>query len=246
MRAAAFGLTAAIVIHLAVLGFGGILFPRPEAETRTVRVEDVDLLAGEDDPSKEEKKPEDPPAEEAEADSEEAMEVAAVKPPDLNDLALLQEQAATAAVPSLEALSLGALESALNPGSGAGADFGGGLSLSSGGRIGGTGSASGVAAGGPEEIFSFPELDQKPRALFQAAPLYPFEMRQKNVEGTVYVLFVVDQEGRVVNPTVEKSTHRAFEKPAIDAVRQWKFEPAVRNGEPVQARLRVSIRFARG
>ncbi len=243
MRAVAFGLTAAILIHLVVLGFGGIFFPRPEAEPRAARVEEVDLLAGEDD-RPEEKKPEEKPSEEPVAESKEAMEVQAEAPPNLNDLAVLQEQ--TEAVPSLEALSLSALENALNPGTGGGADFGGGINLSSGGRIGGTGPASGAMAGGPEEIFSLPELDQQPRALFQAAPLYPFELRRKNVEGTVYVLFVVDQEGRVVNPTVERSTHHAFEKPAIDAVRQWKFEPAVRNGKPVQARLRVPIRFARG
>jgi len=245
MRAAAFGLTAAVLIHLAVLGFGGILFPRPETAAKAARVEEVDLLATDEDRPADEKTPDAPPEEVTAEESEQAMEISAERPPDMADLALLQEEAVAAATPSLEALSLGALESALNPGGG-GDDFGGGLGLASGGRIGGTGTATGMIDGGAEEIFALPDLDQKPRALFQAAPLYPFEMRRKNVEGTVYVLFVVDQEGRVVNPTVEKSTHRAFEKPAIDAVRQWKFEPAVRNGEPVQARLRVPIRFARG
>jgi protein TonB len=245
MRSVALGLTAAVLLHLAVLGFGGILFPRPEAEPRAARVEEVDLLETDGPPPDEKPDPETPPAEKSDEESEESMTAAVEPPPSLEDLAVVQEQAAAAAVPELEALTLGALASTLGPGSGE-SDFGGGRGLVSGGRIGGTGTEAAADGAGPDEIFSLPGLDQRPRALFQAAPLYPFDMRQKNVEGIVYVLFVVDQEGRVVNPTVEKSTHRAFEKPAIDAVRQWKFEPAVRNGRPVKAHLRVPIRFARG
>jgi protein TonB len=47
-----------------------------------------------------------------------------------------------------------------------------------------------------------------------------------------------------VNPKVEKSTHPAFERPALEAVRQWKFDPAVRGGEKVPSKVRVPIRFA--
>ncbi len=69
-------------------------------------------------------------------------------------------------------------------------------------------------------------------------------MRRKRVDGLVVVLFVVDSAGRVVNPSVEESTDPAFEKAALDAVRQWRFEPAVRNGSKVHCRMRVPIRFS--
>ncbi|MCU0224718.1 MAG: energy transducer TonB [Acidobacteria bacterium] len=58
------------------------------------------------------------------------------------------------------------------------------------------------------------------------------------------MLFIVDKDGRVVNPKVEKSDHPAFERPALDAVRQWKFEPAVRGGEKVASKMRIPIRFS--
>ncbi|MGH9749404.1 MAG: energy transducer TonB [Candidatus Polarisedimenticolia bacterium] len=240
MRATILGVAAAVLLHAAVLLFGGILFPKPPEGGAEARVEDVDLLAEAAEREPEDDKEAEKPVEQREA--EESMQVVPEPPPDARGLDLLKEQAA--AVPELAALSLGALESALDPGAGG---FGGVLNLASGGRIGGTG-APGLLADGPggEAIFALPDLDQKPRPIFQAEPIYPFELRQKRVEGTVYVQFIVDREGRVVDPRVEKSTHAGFDKPALDAVRQWRFEPAVRGGEPVQARLRVPIRFEKG
>jgi protein TonB len=79
--------------------------------------------------------------------------------------------------------------------------------------------------------------------VFQAAPVYPSAMRGKKVEGLVTVVFVVDPSGKVATPRVEKSTHPVFEKPALDAVKQWKFEPAVKGGQRVACKMRAPIRF---
>ena len=61
--------------------------------------------------------------------------------------------------------------------------------------------------------------------------------------GVVSVIFVVDASGKVVNPRIEKSSNAAFEKPALDAVKQWKFEPAVKGGQRVACTMRQPIRF---
>ena len=94
-----------------------------------------------------------------------------------------------------------------------------------------------------ESAFSLAEIDQKPRPVFQAAPVYPSEMRGKKVEGVVSVLFIVDAAGKVTNPRVEKSSHTAFDKPAMEAVKKWKFEPAIKGGQRVACKMRVPIRF---
>lgn len=96
---------------------------------------------------------------------------------------------------------------------------------------------------GLDEIFSLSDLDQKPRPIFQRPPTYPAELRKQKRQGTVYVLFTVDRQGRVADAKVDKSTDPAFERPAIEAVKQWKFEPGTRKGEPVQFRMRVPITF---
>lgn len=137
--------------------------------------------------------------------------------------------------PALDAepLDLSQLELALNPGDGG---FGGGdfaINLN-----GATGGGEDVDA-----IFSLSDLDQKPRVVYQPAPIYPPELSKKKMEGTVYVLFVVDKDGRVKDPVVQKSTHPAFNNPALKAVKQWKFEPGKRQGKPVQFRMRVPITF---
>jgi protein TonB len=98
------------------------------------------------------------------------------------------------------------------------------------------------SAGNADALFSLAELDQKPRPIYQPSPMLDSKVR-KRAPGKVYIIFVVDENGRVVNPTVQKSSHQVFEKPALAAVKQWKFEPGKRNGQAVKFRMRVPITF---
>lgn len=133
-------------------------------------------------------------------------------------------------------VSLSQLELALNPGFG-----GGGL----GGDFAVKLNTSINVGGGVDELFSIADLDQKPRAIYQPSPRVSKDI-QKKAPGTVYVIFVVGQDGRVQSPIVQKSTDPIFDKPALDAVKKWKFEPGKRNGNAVRFRMRVPITFPRG
>ena len=64
-------------------------------------------------------------------------------------------------------------------------------------------------------------------------------IRGRFQDGVAYV----PGTGKVTNPRVEKSTHPSFEKPALESVRKWKFEPAVRSGQRVPCKMRIPIRF---
>ena len=132
-------------------------------------------------------------------------------------------------------LDLSQLELALNPGDGSGlaGEFANQLSpLTSSGKD-------------VEALFSMADLDQKPRAIYQPGPVLNKQVRQK-APGTVYIIFIVDQRGRVENPIVQKSSDPVFERSALAAVKQWKFEPGKRNGQPVRFRMRVPITFPKG
>jgi len=225
------GLLCAILLHAGVVLFGGLVFGH--GEDGKTRLTQVDLLAT-DDTAEKPKPPEEKPP-------EEPIESTTEKAPDAAEILRNLEQPVVNSAPALEAVSLGALEQALN-GGGAGGDFGAALSLASGGRIDGKGKG-GVLDEQMESAFGLSEIDQKPRAVYQAAPLYPNEMRGKKIEGVVTLLFVVDASGKVSNPRVEKSTHPAFEKPALDALKQWKFEPAVKGGQRVGCKMRLPMRF---
>jgi TonB family protein len=80
--------------------------------------------------------------------------------------------------------------------------------------------------------------------LFQPLPAYPFEMRASGIKGAVAVDFVVDVNGHVQNPVVYNSNNPHFEDAALAAVSKWKFKPATRNGQPVNAAARVTVAFA--
>jgi TonB family protein len=233
-------LLVAVFIHGSILLFGGLLLVHASKPTQ-VR-EDVDLLTDDSQQNAEQKQAEQKQQDEAKAsEADSRITAEAEKMPDLHEIQNLESPASG---PALAPLSLSDLEGALNPGS-AGDDggFGGGGALTSGGRIG----ASGVG-GGPgadfEAILSVGDLDQRPRALFQSPPSYPAELRRRRVQGTVQIVFLVDTAGKVLDPKVERSSDPAFEKPALDAVRQWRFEAGTRNGHPVTFKLRIPITFS--
>ncbi len=226
------GILLAISVHLLVFLFGGIFFLDEKKDHGSLQ--QVELLSVEEDAKKEEKPKEPEKTEELETAPEDVPEVAEV----MSQL----ELSPVANEPELDAASLSAIESALEGGSGGGGGFADSFNFASGGRIGGTGKA-GALDQKLEGAFSLAEIDQKPTAVFQGAPLYPSEMRGKKIEGVVNVIFVVDATGKVSNPRVEKSTHVAFEKPALDAVKQWKFEPGLKGGQRVACKMRVPIRF---
>jgi protein TonB len=231
------GILLAIVLHVGVILFGGWFFMKDEKDKG--RLEEVELVSEDAAAAKkkDEKKEETP--EQKKEEAEEAPE----EVPDAEEVIKSLEVSAAAAAPELEALSLSAIEQALSGQSGgAGGDVADALSFTSGGRIGGRGKPGSLEEK-LDTAFSLTEIDQKPRAIFQAAPSYPAEMRGKKLEGVVTLIFVVDGSGKVSNPKVEKSTHPAFEKPALDAVRQWRFEPGLKGGQRVGCRMRVPIRF---
>lgn len=76
------------------------------------------------------------------------------------------------------------------------------------------------------------------------APKYPRSARRRNVTGSVDVSFVVQRSGIVSGIVVFNSTPgTVFNQAAIDAVSQWRFEPTIENGQPVEKRTAVRLAF---
>jgi len=234
-----FSLVFAVVLHVGFILFGGIFFLHAKEDHATLQ--QVELLSADDAAKEKEKdKPKETPAE-----SKQEMEAEPEPPPEAAELARNFDLSPLDSAPALDTASLAAIENSLFGSGGGAGDFASAFNMTSGGRIGGGGNG-GTLAETMENAFSLAEIDQKPRAMFQADPRYPSSMRGKKIEAVVTLIFIVDANGKVVDPRVEKSTHPDFEKPAIDALKQWKYEPAVRGGQRVPCRSRVSIRFPPG
>ncbi|MFL6617636.1 MAG: TonB family protein [Povalibacter sp.] len=75
-------------------------------------------------------------------------------------------------------------------------------------------------------------------------PQYPEAARKKGIEGWVELAFTVSLSGSVDDIEVRNSSPaEVFDEAAKRAVRQWRFEPVVRNGQIVQQRAMVRLRF---
>lgn len=230
------GIVSAVFLHIGFLLFGGLLFARPEHGGGPAR--EVELLSEMEESERVEEKVESEPR----PATEEALEQAQEAPPDAAEIIRSLELSPLASAPALDAVSLSAIESALSGSLGAGGDFFQAADFSSGGRIGGTAQA-GLDGAQLDQAFSLAEIDQKPRVVYQVSPTFPADLRGRKIEGLVTLTFTVDVDGKVQEPRVEKSTHPSFDRPALEAVRKWKFEPALRAGKRAACRMRVPIRF---
>ncbi len=74
-------------------------------------------------------------------------------------------------------------------------------------------------------------------------PVYPDEYRRARVEGIVILEAAVSETGDVENVAVIKSLAPGLDVAAVNAVRQWLFTPATREGQPVPALFNVTINF---
>ncbi|MCS6854881.1 MAG: TonB family protein [Elioraea sp.] len=75
-------------------------------------------------------------------------------------------------------------------------------------------------------------------------PTYPWEARRNRWQGTVVLAVTVSPEGHPVAIEVARSSgHAVLDQAAADAVRQWRFVPAQRNGVAVADRVAVPITF---
>ena len=73
-------------------------------------------------------------------------------------------------------------------------------------------------------------------------PIYPDLARQAAVQGAVRLNIVIDKQGRVANISVI-SGHPLLIPAALDAVKQWEYQPTLLNGQAVEVASEVSVPF---
>lgn len=82
-----------------------------------------------------------------------------------------------------------------------------------------------------------------PKLLTHVAPQYPAEAKEQGVVGTVILHLIITTEGDVTNVTVISGPD-ILQQAAVDAVQQWKFQPATKYGIPTAVDTRVTVNFA--
>jgi len=81
-----------------------------------------------------------------------------------------------------------------------------------------------------------------PRKIVDVAPVYPALAQQVRKEGVVILETVIDANGGVESVRVLRSV-AMLDQAAVDAVRQWRFTPAMLNGQAVPVVMTVTVNF---
>lgn len=82
-----------------------------------------------------------------------------------------------------------------------------------------------------------------PRAIYKEDPEYSEWARKKQITGTLILSLIVDRTGKVRDVKVERSVEPTLDQAAINAVSKWKFDPAMKDGQPVAVRIKVDVSF---
>ena len=127
-----------------------------------------------------------------------------------------------------------------------GTGFGGGIGSSSGGGIGGgqgPGFGPGYGGGTGGGVYRVGGGVSAPRAIYDPDPDYSEEARNAKFQGTVLLWVVIGADGTPHDIRVQRSLGMGLDEKAIDAVRQWKFEPSMKDGLPVAVQVNIEVSF---
>ena len=115
--------------------------------------------------------------------------------------------------------------------------YGGGNTIGNNGCCGGIGNNRPGGEGGAGHPIIPPQL------IYKVEPEYTEEARKAKFEGTVILLIDVDTAGKTSNPRVISGLGYGLDEKAVDAVSQWLFRPAFRDGKPFATSARVEVNF---
>lgn len=115
-------------------------------------------------------------------------------------------------------------------GAGLGAGFGDGMGSGSGGNYGGG-------------VFKVGGGVAAPVVVSAVEPGFTEEARQAHVSGKVQVYLQVSPEGRPMHVRVVKGLGMGLDQKALEAVRQYRFKPAMKDGHPVTVEMNIDVNF---
>lgn len=123
-------------------------------------------------------------------------------------------------------------------GSGFGQGSGGGIGVGSGGGVG-IGSGGGYGGG----LMSVGGGVSAPQVIHSVDPEFTDAARQAKYEGSVSIQLIVDRQGNPQNIQVVRHLGMGLDEKAIEAVRQYKFQPAMFQGHPVPVQMIINVNF---
>jgi len=164
-----------------------------------------------------------------------AAEPTVMVPPQLH---LADNRMPDLGIPSAVSIPSAPASNGIGSGGGIGSGSGGGAGVGHGPGVG-AGSGGGVGGG----VFKVGGAISAPRAVSTPDPEYTEEARTAKTQGTCVLWLIVDDQGRPRNIRVVRGLGFGLDAKAIEAVRRWRFQPALKDGAPVNVQISVEVGF---
>ncbi len=133
---------------------------------------------------------------------------------------------------------MGPPSNGVGSGGGIGSGTGGGVGSGSGPGVG-PGSGGGIGGG----VFRVGGGVSAPRAVSTPDPEYSEEARKAKYQGVVVLWLIVGPDGKPRDVRVARPLGMGLDQKAVEAVKNWKFEPAMKDGRPVAVQINVEVNF---
>jgi TonB family protein len=127
-----------------------------------------------------------------------------------------------------------------------GTGYGGGIGSGNGGGVGsgeGPGFGPGHGGGTGGGAFRVGGGVSAPKAIYSPDPEYSEEARKVKHMGTVVLWLVVGPDGKPRDIKVLRTLGLGLDEKAIEAVKNWRFDPAKKDGKPVAVQINVEVNF---
>jgi TonB family protein len=127
-----------------------------------------------------------------------------------------------------------------------GTGSGGGIGSGSGGGVGsgeGPGFGPGHGGGTGGGAFHVGGGVSAPKAIYAPDPEYSEEARKVKHMGTVVLWLIVGPDGKPRDIRVARTLGLGLDEKAMEAVKNWRFEPAYKDGKPVAVQINVEVNF---
>lgn len=127
-----------------------------------------------------------------------------------------------------------------------GSGSGGGIGSGTGGGAGvghGTGVGAGSGGGIGGGVFRVGGGISAPQPIVTPDPEYTEEARRAKTQGTCTLWLIVDAAGNPRDIRVVRGLGFGLDAKAMEAVKRWRFDPALKDGKPVSVQISIEVEF---
>jgi len=84
---------------------------------------------------------------------------------------------------------------------------------------------------------------QASRLIYQAPPIYPRRAEEQGIQGAVVLRAVIGKDGGLMSLSAINTADRDLTEAALEAVKQWRYEPTLLNGQPIEVVTTITLNF---